>query len=161
MQMVNIVHEHLIEELLILTVFGFVIVQLELRHSLLGPLSFLSGQLLLTLILLLLGGLNSFELIKDVLIMKNRVGELISEVVFIQKLLDSLGNHWISKDSVDIRSFFWVDAEHTLQQVLDILAEMRWYIVILTNNDFPGQLMERLGIEGWLKCTHFVKEYTE
>lgn len=82
--MINVVHKHLVEELLILSILGFVLIQLQFGQFLLRPHSFLGSHLLLALIFLLLGCLDSLEFIEDILVVKNCVRELVTEVVLVQ-----------------------------------------------------------------------------
>lgn len=69
-EMINIVHEHAIENLLVDTAnFGFVVIQFHLLHLFIQLFGLTFGLLLVLLfLLLLLFGLNSLEFIKYVLI---------------------------------------------------------------------------------------------
>ena len=114
MQLVDVVHEHLIEELLILTILGLVLVKTQLSHSLLCSLCLLCCQFLLSLFFLFLGCLDGLEFIEYVLIVQNSVGKFISKIVFRKQFLDTLRNYRVSQDCVNVGPFFWVDIKHTL-----------------------------------------------
>lgn len=114
MQLINVMHEHLIEELLILTVFWLVLVKAQLSHPLLCSLSLLRRQFLFTFFFFFLCSLNGFEFIKHVLVVQNSMREFISKIVFRQKFLDTLSNYRISEDGVNIWPLFWVHIQHSL-----------------------------------------------
>ena len=161
MQLVDVVHEHLVEELLVLPVLGLVLVESQLLHPLLRPLRLLRRQLLLPLLLLLLRRLNRLKLLKHILVVQDRVRKLIPEVLLIQQLLDALGNHGVAEDGVDVGPLLRVHIEHALQQVGDVFAEVARHVVVLALNDFMSELMKGLSIKRWLQRTHLIKKDPE
>lgn len=70
-EVVDVVHEHLVEQFLVLPVFGLIIVQLQFCQSLLRSLGLQFGHLGLLLLFLLLLRLYGFEFIEHVLIMQD------------------------------------------------------------------------------------------
>ena len=113
--MVDVVHEHLVEQLLVLAILGLIVIQLQLSQLLLGPCRLFGRHLLLPLIFLLLGSLDRLELVEHILVVEDRVGELVTEVVFVEQLLDALGDHREAQDRVDVRSLLGVHTKHTLK----------------------------------------------
>ena len=112
--LIYVVHIHLIEERWILAILGFVLIQFHRGHLLLKfvlLLCFLLGcfslQLLLGLLFLFLL-LDSSVFVKYILIMQNRVAKLVLEILLIQKLLDPLINNRILQDLINVRSFVGV-----------------------------------------------------
>ena len=84
--MIHIIHEHAIEDLLVNSCdFGLVVIEFHLLHFLSQSFSCVVSSLLIFLFLLcLLFSLNSFEFVEHILVVKDCVGELILEVIFIQ-----------------------------------------------------------------------------
>lgn len=154
-------HEHLIEQFLVLAILGLVLVESQLLHPLLRPLRLLRRQLLLPFLLLLLGCLNCLELLEHILVVQDCVGELVTEVLFVEEFLDALGNHGVPKNSINIGPLLRVNIQHTLQQVGNILAKVARHVIVLPLDDFVSQLVQRLSIEGWLQSAHLVEQDAE
>lgn len=87
-------------------------------------LSLLSCLLLLFLSLLLL--LDRLELIEDVLIVEQSVGELIPEGVTLEESLDTALDDGHLQELVDRWSLGWVSLEHHSNQVGNCGREMSW-----------------------------------
>lgn len=121
------------------------------------------GLLLLLLVLLvdLLLGLDAFELLKDVLVVQEGVGELISEVSSVEELADAGLNEGVAQDLVNGRSGSRVSLEHVLNQLVKLGREVTRQFRVFTLDDLLGQLMEGLSVEGRLESGHLVKEDTE
>lgn len=75
--------------------------------------------------------------------------------------MHALGDHGEAQDRVDVGSLFGVDAEHALEQTVDVLAEVAGDVVVLTNYDFPCQLMETLGIKWRLQSAHLIQKHAQ
>lgn len=99
-QLVNVVHIHLVEHLRILTVLWLVLVQIHGGQLLveLGLCLFLFllslGLLLFLLLISFLLGLNGPEFVKNILVVQNGVRELVLEIILVQKLADSISDNW-------------------------------------------------------------------
>jgi len=121
------------------------------------------GLLLILLVLLvdLLLGLDAFELLKDVLVVQEGVGELISEVSSVEELADAGLNEGVAQDLVNGRSGSRVSLEHVLNQLVKLGREVTRQFRVFTLDDLLGQLMEGLSVEGRLESGHLVKEDTE
>ena len=115
MQVIDIIHEHLIKQLLILPILRLVLIQFHLSHFLLSSLCLLGGKFVFALLLFLLLLLDCFELVEHVLVVKNSVRELVTEVILVQELLNALSNYWIAKDRVDIWPLVGIYTEHCLK----------------------------------------------
>jgi len=182
-QVLNVLLVLVLEEFRILVEFlvalrGLVSSQVHLLHFLLSlkllHLSALLGShlvllrldrglLLLLLVLLvdLLLGLDAFELFKDILVVQEGVGELISEVSSVEELADAGLNEGVAQDLVDGRSSSGVSLEHVLNQLVELRSEVARQFRVFTLDDLLGQLMEGLGVEGRLESGHLVEEDTE
>lgn len=106
-EVINIVHEHTIEDLLVHTAnLRLVVIQFHLLHFFIQLFGLIFSLLLIfLLLLLLLFSLDCLELIKHILIVQNGMRELIFEVVLVQKLLNPIPNDWILQDLIDVGSF--------------------------------------------------------
>lgn len=87
--------------------------------------------------------------------------ELILEVIFVEKLGDAVLDDGVAEDLVDVWALVRVDAEHALEEMRDILTEMAWYFSVITNNNFPSQLMQTLRVERGLQRAHFVEKHAK
>lgn len=109
-KMVYIIHEHTIEDLLVNSLnLRLVFIEFHLLHLDLKLCSFNVGSLFVFLFLVgLLFCLDSFELIKYVLIMQDSMRELIFEVILIQKLLNPVPNNRVLQNLINIGSLIRV-----------------------------------------------------
>lgn len=164
---VDIVKIHFVKHLLILSVLWLVLFQFHLCHlwikvcQLLGRISFHLRLFLLSLVLCLLLGLDGSELVENILIVKNCVWEFILEVVFVQKLLNSISDAWVLQNVINVWPFIWVSIKHGGEEVLHVLAEVGGHLRVLTLNDLLSKLMKTLSVEGWLEGTHLVEKNTK
>ena len=161
MQVVNVVHEHLIKQLFVLAVLGLILVELQLLHPLLRSLGLFLRQLLLSLVFLLFGCLDRLEFLENILVMQNSVRELVTEVILSQQFLDALSNHRVPENGVDVGPLLRVHIEHSLQQIGHILTEVARHIVVLALDDFVGQLVQGLRVEGWLEGAHLIEQHSQ
>ena len=87
------------------------LVNVHVCHLLLSLASLLlSGRLRLLLGLLL--GLDSLELIEHVLVVEQSVGKLILEDLLVKETLDAPLNHWDFQKLVDCGSLLGVSLQH-------------------------------------------------
>ena len=93
--------------------------------------------------------------------MQNGVRELVTEIILCQQFLDALSNDRVPKNCVDVGPLIWVHIEHSLKQIGDILTEMPWHIVVLTLDNFMGQLVQGLRVEGRLQSAHLIQQDPE
>ena len=82
-------------------------------------------------------------------------------LLLVEELLHALCDYREAEDRIDVGSLLGVDAEHAFEEAVDILTEMAGDVVVLTNYDFPGQLMETLSIEWRLQSTHLIQKHAQ
>lgn len=117
----------------------------------------IESSLLFFLCLSLFTSLNGFEFVKNILIMQNRMGKLILKVINRQQPLDALLNNGIRQDLVDIRPLLRLYIEHSLQNTLNALTEVRRDVRILAHDDLTGELMQGLGVEWRVQGAHLIQ----
>ena len=98
-------HVHVVEEGLVLPILWLVLVEVHLlelfiQSLLIGFCLFFS----LFLFLCFLAGLDSFKLIKYVLIVENGMRELVLEIILVEKGVDSVLDDRVLQDLVDVWS---------------------------------------------------------
>lgn len=87
----------LVEYFWVLAVFRLVLINFQLRHLFL--------HLLFLFLLFLFGLLLVTQLLEYVLAVQKCMGKLLLKILFIEKFLDSLVNHWILKNLVNVWPF--------------------------------------------------------
>lgn len=160
----DIVHVHLIENLGVLSVLWLEIkVDLETLHVLLQLLLLLALFLLCFLLLLffLFVDLESFELVKHILVVQNSVREFLFKIVLVEQGGDTLLDEWNFEDLVDAGSLVRLRPQHQSQQVKDVLAEVSRRVGVLALDDFLCQLVQTLGVERRHQSAHLVQQHSK
>ena len=67
----------------------------------------------------------------------------------------------MSQYLMDSRSLVGFFDQHALDELVELGREVLGHSLILTLDNALGQLVERLGIEGRLKCCHLVEKHAE
>lgn len=160
----DVVHVHLIEHLWVLTVLWLEIeVDLEALHVLLQLLLLLPLFLLCFLLffLFLLVDLQGFELVKHILVMQNCMGELLLEIVLVQQAGNTFLDEGNFQNLVDAGSLVGLRSQHQPEEVHDVVAEVLRGSYVLPLDDFLGQLMQTLRVEGWHQGAHLVQQHSK
>ena len=97
LQLFYVVVVLLVEYFWVLAVFRLVLINFQLRHLFL--------HLLFLFLLFLFGLLLVTQLLEYVLAVQKCMGKLLLKILFIEKFLDSLVNHWILKNLVNVWPF--------------------------------------------------------
>ena len=125
-----------------------------LLHVLLRRLvDLVSGLLcssLLGFLFLLFGLLDFLELLEDILVVQERVRELVHEDIASQEALDTALNDGHLQQLMDSGSLGWVTLKHHGDDVRNGWAEVGRERRIVALDNLLGQLMERASIERWL-----------
>ena len=74
--------------------------------------------------------------------MQNSVRELIFEIIFVEQFLNPVTNDGVLQDLVDVGPLVRVGVQQGLEDVLDVLAEVRGNLRILSHNNFSCKLMK-------------------
>jgi len=100
--------------------------------------------------------LHLLELIEDVLVMQERVGELILEFLTLEESLNTALENGHLEELMDCRSLSWVTFKHHSDQIGNCGREVGRQRCVLALDDFLRQLMQRTGIEGRGQSSHLV-----
>ena len=142
-ELTYVVHVHLVEKLLVLTIFGLVFVKFHGSHLLLQlcllpsiGLRFLLCHLLVCSLFgeFLSSGfllrLDDPELIEHVLVVEDRVRELILEVLLVEQFLNPFVDDWVFENLVDVWSLVGILVQHRLKEIVDCPAKVAWDVRI-------------------------------
>jgi len=135
-------HVHVVEEGFVLPILRLVLVEVHFVE--LFVQSLLLGLLLLfglLLFLCFLAGLDSFELIKYVLVVEDGMRKLVFEVIFVKQRVDAVLDDRVLQDLVDVWPLVRVHVQHGSQHVSDSLAEMSRDVGVLASDDLSSQLV--------------------
>ena len=68
--------------------------------------------------------------------------ELIFEIIFVEQFLNPITDNGVLEDLVDVGPLVGVGVQQGLEDVLDVLAEVRRDLRILSHNNFSCKLMK-------------------
>ena len=106
-------------------------------------------------------GLSFSELVKNVLVMKNRMREFILEVLLVKEIGNSLTDKVNSQNLIDTWSLCWINLKHQVEKIGNVVAKVGWNFSIFTCTNLLCKLMKTLRVERWLECAHFIEENTK
>lgn len=130
---------HLIEHCLVLSVLGFVLVEVHLLECLRGCMSLsINSGLFFLFLFYFFSRLNGLKFVENILIMQNRMGKLILKVINREKSLNPVLNNGIRQDLIDIGPLLRLNIQHSLKNTLNALAEVRGDVGVLAHDDFAG-----------------------
>ena len=139
------------------------LVDIHCCHLLLGLAGLLRCSI--SLLLLLLGsscvGLDALELIEDVLVVEERVGELVHEGCTSQEPVNTALNHGNLEKLMDCGPVRGVSLEHHGDDVVYGWGIVRGKWCVGSRDNFLRQLMQRSCVEWWGQSSHLVQEDTQ
>lgn len=163
-QILYVVHVHLVKYFWVLSVLwlevevDFQALHLGFQLPLLLLLLFFH---LLLLLLLLLIHLHGFELVKNILVVQDRVREFIFEVIFVQEICDPIFNEINFENLVDRRTAAGVSFQHQAKEVRNVLAKVGRRVCVSSLNNLLSQLVKRLSVERRHEGAHLVEQHSE
>ena len=117
------------------------LIDVHVGHLLLRLTGLLVSCGFLLLLSLSLVDLDFLELIEDVLVMQEGVGEFVHEGSACQESIDATLNHWHLEKLVNGGSLGGVSFEHHRDDVVDGWGEVGGKGRVVTLNNFLGQLV--------------------